>query len=367
MCDAGQVGEKGLSLSKGELDRYSRQIVLRNFGVQGQLKVKSARVCIVGVGGLGSASSLQLAGIGVGYLRIIDRDVVDLTNLQRQLIYSVSSIGYPKVEAAAKKLNDLNPAVKVDPIATSIGEDNAESLLKGVDVVVDALDRFGPRFAVNKACIKLKIPYIFGGAVETYGNATTIIPGETPCLECLFHNADDSEVPTCERVGVIPPIINIIASIQVSETLRLILKEKPMLANKIIYCDLTSMSFDVFNVARREECSVCGTATISPERAGTKSSALEQKRGSVSELCGKESFMVTPNQEVSIKVGDAGKILAKKYKVKIVSNYGVTLNVSDKVSVSLMKGGNMLIKGVESADKAQQIYDDIMKLVDATT
>jgi molybdopterin/thiamine biosynthesis adenylyltransferase len=353
-----------LSLSREELDRYSRQIALRDFGVEGQLKIKSAKVCVLGVGGLGSVSSLQLAGIGVGYLRIIDRDVVDLTNLQRQLIYNVSSIGYPKVEVAAKKLNDLNPGVKVDPIATSIGEENAESLVKGVDVVVDALDRFAPRFAINKACIKLKIPYVFGGAIEAYGNATTIIPGETPCLECLFHNADDSEIPTCERVGVIPPIINIIASIQVNETIRLILKEKPLLANKIMYCDLNSLSFDVFNVARRKECSVCGTASISAQRVEAKLGRTAEKGGSISELCGKESFMVAPNQEVTIDVGDAGKILAKKYKVKILASYGVTLNVSDRVSVSLMKGGNMLIKGVENAEKAQRIYDEIIKVLE---
>jgi adenylyltransferase/sulfurtransferase len=359
-------GRKGLALNKDEMDRYSRQIVLRDFGVEGQLKVKFAKVCIVGVGGLGSVSSLQLAGIGVGYLRIIDRDVVDLTNLQRQLIYNVTSIGYPKVEAAAKKLNDLNPGVKVDPVATSISEDNAESLIKGVDIVVDALDRFGPRFAVNRACVKLGIPYVFGGAIETYGNATTIIPTETPCLECLFHNADDSEALTCERVGVIPPVINIIASIQVNETIQLILKEKPTLASKIIYCDLRSMSFDVFNVAKRGDCSVCGTSAISTHEAETESTKIGEKGGSVSELCGKESFMVTPKQEVTINIGDAGKILAKKYKVRIMANYGVTLNVSDKISVSLMKGGNMLIKGTESADKAQQIYNEIMKLVKAT-
>lgn len=359
-----QVGELALSLSKEELDRYSRQIALRGFGIEGQLKLKTAKVCVIGVGGLGSVSSLQLAGIGVGYLRIIDRDVVELTNLQRQLIYNVSSIGYPKVEVAAKKLNDLNPGIKVDPIATSIGDENAESLVRGVDVVVDALDRFAPRFAINKACNKFKIPYVFGGAIETYGNATTIIPGETPCLECLFHNADDSEIPTCERVGVIPPIINIIASIQVNETIRLILKEKPLLANKIMYCDLSSLSFDVFNVAKRKDCSVCGVAAMPSERAESKLGRLEAKRGSVSELCGKESYMVTPRGEVSIDVGDAGKILAKKYKVRIVANYGVTLTVSDKVSVSLMKGGNMLIKGVDDAEKAQRIYDDIMKLLE---
>jgi adenylyltransferase/sulfurtransferase len=297
-------------------------------------------------------------------LRILDRDVVDITNLQRQLIYDVNSLGYPKVEIAAKKLQSLNPDINVEAIATSLNDENAEDYVKGMDVVVDAFDRFSSRFSVNKACVKLKVPYVFGGAIETYGNATTIIPGETPCLECLFHNADDSEIPTCERVGVIPPIINIIASIQVNETIRLILKEKPLLANKIMYCDLSSLSFDVFNVAKRKDCSVCGTTTMSSERTEAKLGRLEEKRGSVSELCGKESYMVTPHGEVSINVGDAGKILAEKYKVRIVANYGVTLSVSDKVSVSLMKGGNMLIKGVEDAEKAQRIYDEIINVLE---
>nr|MDO8134944.1 HesA/MoeB/ThiF family protein [Candidatus Njordarchaeum guaymaensis] len=356
-----------MSLSKDELERYSRQIALRGFGVEGQLKVRSARVCVMGLGGLGSVSSLQLAGIGVGYLRIVDRDVVDLTNLQRQLMYDVSSMGYPKVEVAAKKLQNLNPRVKVDPIATSVSEDNADYLVKGMDVVVDAFDRFSPRFAVNKACVKHKIPYVFGGAIETCGNATTIVPGETPCLECLFRNADDATLPTCEMVGVIPPIINIIASIQVNETLEIILKGKPLLANKILYCDLTSPSFDIFNVTRRKDCPVCGSPPAKAQRVSPeREKILEMKEDSVTELCGKESFMITPREQVSMNMKETGKILSQKYRIKIAADYGVTLEISDKVSVSLMKGGNMLIKGVKNSDEAKRVHDEIIRLLKQT-
>jgi adenylyltransferase/sulfurtransferase len=356
-------GEPALPLTKDELERYSRQITLRNFGEEGQLKVKSAKVCVMGLGGLGSVSSLQLAGIGVGHLRILDRDVVDITNLQRQLIYDVNSLGYPKVEIAAKKLQSLNPEVKVEPIATSVNEANAETYVKGMDVVVDAFDRFSSRFAVNKACVKLKIPYVFGGAIETYGNATTIIPGKTPCLECLFHNADDSITPTCERVGVLPPIINVIASVQVSETLRLILKEEPILASKILYCDLSSMSFDIFNIARRTDCTVCGAETAKKKPTTEELKMQKEKGSSVSELCGRESFMVTPSQQSSIDIQTAGKILGRKFKVKLLASYGVTLDFNERISVSLMRGGNMLIKGATSNEEAQKIYSEIFGLI----
>jgi adenylyltransferase/sulfurtransferase len=318
----------------------------------------------MGLGGLGSVSSLQLAGIGVGYLRIVDRDIVDITNLQRQLLYDVSSMGYSKVEVAAKKLQNLNPKIKLDPIATSVSEDNAEDLVKGMDVVVDAFDRFSPRFAVNRTCVKHRIPYVFGGAIETYGNTTTIVPGETPCLECLFHNADDATLLTCETVGVIPPIINIIASIQVSETLRVILKEKPLLASKILYCDVSSLSFDVFNVARRKDCPVCGSPTTRAQHLEVQHEKSAEKKGErVTELCGKESFMIAPREQVSMNMKETGRILGRKFKVKLAGDYGITLDVDDRVSVSLMKGGNMLIKGAKNPDEAERVHIEIMKLL----
>jgi adenylyltransferase/sulfurtransferase len=171
-----------VSFSSEELERYSRQIVLKAIGTEGQARLKNARVCVVGIGGLGCVSALQLTAMGVGYIRLVDQDVVDLTNLHRQPVYDVSSIGYPKVEVAEKKLKSLNPNVETDPLTLIVDSNTAESIVKGVEVVVDGLDRFVPRYAINRACLKLKVPYVFGGAIETYGNVSTIIPGETACL-----------------------------------------------------------------------------------------------------------------------------------------------------------------------------------------
>ena len=140
-----------MSLSSEEVKRYSRQIALREIGLEGQKKLKNSRVSIVGVGGLGCFSSIQLASIGVGYIRLIDQDVVDITNLHRQILYDTESLDYPKVESAQKRLRTLNPNVEVEPLPLTINEDTAVEAVKGVDVVIDGLDHFTPRYAVNKA------------------------------------------------------------------------------------------------------------------------------------------------------------------------------------------------------------------------
>jgi len=150
-------------LNKKELIRYSRQTVLSEIGLKGQEKLKKAKVCIVGVGGLGSVSSTQLTAMGVGHIRIIDQDVVDLTNLHRQYLYDTDSLGFPKVEIAQKRLKALNPHVEVEAMPLTVTQDSAEAAVKGVDVVVDALDRFAPRYAINTACVRNKIPYIYAG------------------------------------------------------------------------------------------------------------------------------------------------------------------------------------------------------------
>jgi len=226
--------ERRSSLSDEELEFYSRQIVLPEIGYNGQLKLRNARVCVVGLGGLGSPAALQLAAIGVGYLRLVDYDVIELSNLQRQHLYSVNFLGYPKVEVAAKRLRELNPNVKIEPLPLSLNVNNAEDMVRDMDVVVDGLDRMTPRYAVNRACLKLGVPYVFGAAIMTFGNVSTIIPNKTPCLECFQGNLDDNLLPTCAVVGVHPSILNIIASVEVPEATRIILGEKPRLANKIL-------------------------------------------------------------------------------------------------------------------------------------
>ena len=204
-------------LTDEELDIYSRQIVLADIGYDGQLKLRDAKVCLVGVGGLGSPVALKLAGMGVGYLRMIDRDIASRSDLHRQHLYDADSIGLPKVEVAFQKLSRLNPDVTLDPVPESLNSVNAEQLLSGMDLVIDGLDRPEPRYILNRTCNKLKIPYIFGAAIEAFGNVSTILPGQTFCLECFMPGLKDEDLPVCGVVGVHPSILGIVSSAQVSE------------------------------------------------------------------------------------------------------------------------------------------------------
>ena len=244
-------------LSDDELEYYSRQMVLPEMGASGQKKLKETRVCIVGLGGLGSPIAFQLASMGVGHLKLVDRDVVEMSNLQRQHLYGVDVVGYPKVEAAAERLRRLNSFIEVESLPMSITSRNAERVIEGCDVVVDGLDRMSPRYAVNRACIKRGKPFVFGAVITHIGNTSTIIPSETACLECFQGNVDDDALPTCAVAGVHPSIISIVASVQVSEAIRILLGRPPNLANALLFCDLEDLSFERIQLAKVDTCPVC--------------------------------------------------------------------------------------------------------------
>jgi adenylyltransferase/sulfurtransferase len=239
-------------------DRYSRFVVLRDVGPKGFQKIRNARVAVVGIGGLGSISSTKLVTLGVGSLLIIDPDIVDSTNLQRQFLYRDKDVGKPKIHLAARRLQPLNPDVKIDPIEERLTADNVDELIGGVDLVVDGLDRFAPRYLLNKACCRQGIPYVFAGALGATGNITTILPGKTACLECTYGGVDDAQQPTCETIGVYPTLLGVVANIQVHEALRLILGISPRLAGHILFVDLNDLRFDQFPIARHDDCPVCG-------------------------------------------------------------------------------------------------------------
>lgn len=342
-----------LDLSDEERKRYSRQIVLREIGFEGQKKLKNSRVSIIGVGGLGCFSSIQLASMGVGYIRLIDQDVVDITNLHRQILYDTQSLGYPKVEIAQKRLKALNPNLEIESLPFTINEKTAGEAVKDVDVVIDGLDRFAPRYAINKACIKYDVPYVYGGALETYGNVSTIIPRKTACLSCFIGTLNDDELPTCETVGVLPSILATITSIQVSETLHLLLGKPPLLANKVLFFDINTLNFITIDIVRRDDCQICGTSL-----SDTEPSFVESR---VVELCGKDSFMATPSHPLTLDLGEVANVLEKRFIIKLRSNFGVAFEYSDRVTVNLMKTGNALIKGVSNKEYAIRIYDDLLK------
>jgi adenylyltransferase/sulfurtransferase len=204
--------------------------------------------------------------MGVGHLHIVDHDVVERTNLHRQHIYGVDDVGHPKVEAATKRLHNLNPYINVEPLSIVVNEENAEAIVEGMDVVVDGLDSMAARYAINRACVKLGVPYVFGAAIATTGNVSTIGPKETACLECFYGNVDDKKLPKHEAVGVHPSLVNVVASLEVSEAVRILTGKKPLLLNKLLHVDLDVMEFREVNISKVESCPVCGTDTLGLEK-----------------------------------------------------------------------------------------------------
>ncbi len=344
-------------LSDKELEFYSRQIVLKEIGYEGQLKLRRAKACVVGLGGLGCVIATQLTAMGVGHLRIVDRDIVELSNMQRQHLYSVNDIGYPKVEVAAEKLEALNPHVKIEPLPLSLNVDNAEDLLHDVDVVVDGLDRMKPRYAVNRACVKLKIPYVFGAAIMTYGNVSTIIPGETPCLECFYGSINDDVLPTCAVVGVHPSIVGIVANVEAAEAVRILLGEKPRLTSKLLYFDIGYVTADEINVARLEDCPVCGTKP--------RSMPKPLKREIVEEICGrggKRTFVITPKKKLELNMANLHSLLKDKgFSIKVKAQLGITFSPDRNIAASILKSGVMITEGINEKEEALKLYNEIIE------
>ena len=209
-------------LSEKELDRYSRQVMLEEIGYQGQLKLKQSKVCVVGVGGLGNPITARLAAMGVGKIRIVDRDVIELSNLHRQTMFNEDDVGQVKVETAAKKLRKLNPDIVIEELPVSINDYTALDVVDGCDVVIDALDSVNARYSLNMACIEKKIPFVTGAAVGVTGQSFTILPNESACYHCLFPALDEDSMPTCSIEGVHPSILSIIGGIEVSEAVKII-------------------------------------------------------------------------------------------------------------------------------------------------
>jgi molybdopterin/thiamine biosynthesis adenylyltransferase len=237
-------------LDQSELIRYNRQLIIPDFGEEGQSKLKGSHVVIVGVGGLGCASATYLTAAGVGHITIIDFDTVELTDLNRQILYWEEDIGRKKVEVAQRKLSRLNPLIQITPVSARITEKNASGLISGAQVVVDGLDNSASRLVVNSACVEHKIPYIYGGVSRLRGMITTIIPGQTPCLACLSPEGSGG----LGVMGVTPAVI---ANLQALEAIKIVTGHSPSLAGRLLLFNGDDMKFRVCEIARNESCPVC--------------------------------------------------------------------------------------------------------------
>lgn len=350
----------GADLTSEDTQRYSRQIMLDEIGFIGMEKLRSAKICVVGTGGIGNPVVTQLTAMGVGKLKIVDRDVVEISNLHRQHLYNQDDIGRVKVEVAAERLKRMNPHVEIEAVPVSITKYTAESIVRGMDLVIDALDSVDARYAINDACIKYNIPFIYGGALGMLGSVCTILPHKSACLRCMFPVLTEEDMPTCSTEGVHPSILYLVAGTQVSEALRIVLGQSPKLVNRLLYIDLSELSFDKIQMFRQERCSSCGQ-----KEGRNEGQVLQQKELIIEELCGRErgrrAYSVSPTSIAPASINLTG--IAKNaellgYDIKMKGKLGITAisTTANKLSISFLRSGAATIVGAKDENDAVSIY-----------
>ncbi|MGI0086729.1 MAG: ThiF family adenylyltransferase [Nitrosotalea sp.] len=345
----------GSELSSKELERYSRQVMLEEIGYEGQLKLRNTKVCVVGVGGLGNPIVSRLVAMGIGTIRIVDRDVVELSNLHRQTMFDESDIGQVKVESAARKLKKMNSDVVIEALPVSVNDYTALDIVEGCDVVIDALDSVNARYSLNKACVKKNIPFVTGAAVGVSGQVFTIIPNQTACYHCVFPSLDENSMPTCSTEGVHPSILSIVGGIEVAEAVKISIGRSPTLTNKLLYIDLDNLDFSTAEFKKVDECSVCGKG---------KKEELPKQELIIEELCGrsrgKRTFSITPTTMLEIDMPKITNTASTKgFKIQSQGELGLSISTND-IFVSFLKRGSAVIVGEKDEDSAIALYKTLV-------
>ncbi len=328
---------------------YSRQMVLEELGRRGQKKLAQSKVAVIGLGGLGTVSSLYLALAGVGHLRLVDQDTVELCNLHRQILYSTDDLDYPKVEASAKRLGKVNPLAKTEPVPENVNASNVEKILSGMDCVVDGLDNMHTRYLVNRACSKLRIPYVFGAAIGIEGNLSVFAPPETPCLECVFPNLDNSHLLTCEVRGVLGVTPGIIGTMQAMETVKVLTGIGSTLKGKLMICDFSDMYFTTIDISKRLNCPAC-----------QRTIGLAGRKEKLVWLCGEKTANINPERPWATSFSEVYESIKHLFKVRMKSQLAIVFYYKG-FEVSLFDGGRMLIKNVKNEKAALKVYRDIVE------
>jgi molybdopterin/thiamine biosynthesis adenylyltransferase/rhodanese-related sulfurtransferase len=250
-------------LTRDELARYSRHLILPDVGVEGQRRLKAARVLLVGAGGLGSPLALYLSAAGVGTLGIVDFDTVDVTNLQRQVVHGTADVGRSKLDSAAERIHDINPHVNVERFETRLTSENALAILREFDLVVDGTDNFATRYLVNDACVLLGKPNVYGSIFRFEGQASVLATPDGPCYRCLFREPPPPGlVPSCAEGGVLGVLPGLVGTIQATEAIKLILGIGEPLIGRLLLVDALTAQFRTVRIRRDPACPACGTHEI---------------------------------------------------------------------------------------------------------
>ena len=336
-----------------ELQRYSRQIRFPHFGIAGQQKLSQSTALVVGCGALGSIICNTLARAGVGRLKIVDRDFVEISNLQRQVLYDELDVAenLPKAIAAAKKLRAINSQVAIEPIVADVDPANIESLIDGVGVIVDGTDNFEIRFLINDVSAKHSIPWVYGGCLGADGQTMTIWPGETACLNCLMLDGPPppGSTPTCDSFGIMAPIINVIASLQANEAIKILSGNREAISRKLSDFSTWENEFrqmDVSKLRERVDCPTC---------KHQRYEWLNGTRGSYGTvLCGRNAVQLSYPDSDPISLEELAKRLERVGSVS-VNRFLLKLDVDD-FSITAFPDGRAIISGTDDIAVARKLY-----------
>lgn len=331
-------------------ERYSRQILFPGIGREGQGRLLESGVLLVGCGALGASHAEMLARAGVGRLRIVDRDFVEHTNLQRQTLFSESDAEHrmPKAIAAKKRLVEINSGIEVEAIVADVNNSNVESLIDGCDIVLDGSDNFQVRYLINDACVKHAKPWIYGAAVSSYGTTMTIVPGETPCLRCIFEEMPDAgSSPTCDTAGVIMPIISSISAVQVSEAIKLLTGNRDELHGSLMQIDVWRNDWRKIKLARPDDdCVACG------KRRFEFLDAESQEFTAV--LCGRDAVQIAPPRPVTLDMAELSDRLC--FTTAVTYNEYLARFPIDVYEMTVFADGRAIVKGTGDVSVARSLY-----------
>jgi len=330
-------------------DRYSRQILFSGIGEEGQRRLLAARVLVAGCGALGSAHAESLARAGAGHLRVVDRDFVEPSNLQRQTLFTESDAEQrlPKAIAAANHLRQINSEIEIEPHVVDIDYSSVERLLEGCDVVIDGTDNFATRYLINDACVKHNVTWIYGAAVGSYGVTMTIRPHQTACLRCVFEEAPAAaSAPTCDTSGVIMPIINVVSAVQVSEVLKLITGQLDDLHGSLMHFDVWKNEWRRINPgAPRADCPTCALG---------KYETLWQAAEGAAVLCGRDAVQISPSQPTRINFSSLAEKLRRAGEVKF-NEYLLRFKTGN-FELTVFQDARSIIRGTNEIALARSLY-----------
>lgn len=335
-------------------ERYSRQAVFKGIGEEGQKALGHSRVAIVGVGALGTVIANSLARAGVGYIRLIDRDFVELSNLQRQTLFNEADVqeNLPKAIAAARHLEKVNSEIQLEAVISDANPGNVENLLDGVDLVLDGTDNFETRYVINDVCLKKNIPWIYGGALGSTGMSMNIIPEKTACLRCLIPiKSENVSSGTCSTVGVLNMVTGIVASIEASEAVKILIGS-PSVRKNLYYIDLWNNVLDYIDILPQPDCPCCAAKEFEFLTSGTGTYTTS--------LCGQKAVQVvlakarTANfEELAAKLNPLGKVSYNSFLLRF--------NLAE-IEITLFPDGRAILKNVENEAKAKSIYTEYFGL-----